>query len=245
MEAATSQLGVATTPLAVRDRLVEALELDLVGPGPGHPLAEERLPGWERPSNWYLTGFLIPVRSADEEAGDVDSDEEVDEPQEDDPSDDGAEDRTAAKRRYFPSSLGLSTLVAAGVAAIRVTVRWGDYTVGEQAADEDGESDSESRSRPRRVWQRAPQERTIEVPLSGSSSVPRVIPVPDSGGLELHILERPLPADRDRRADPGGHTRRVGLPRQRSRSGPEAARSRLRLPGGARSGLRAAVRPAA
>ena len=193
MEAATSQPGVATTPLEVRDRLVEALELDLVGPGPGHPLAEERLPGWERPSNWYLTGFLIPVRSAEEEAGDVDSDEEVDEPQEDDPSDDGAEDRTAAKRRYFPSSLGLSTLVAAGVAAIRVTVRWGDYTVGEQAAEEDGESDSESRSRPRRVWQRTPQERTIEVPLSGSSSVPRVIPVPDSGGLELHILERPLP----------------------------------------------------
>ena len=193
MEAATSQPGVATTPLEVRDRLVEALELDLVGPGPGHPLAEERLPGWERPSNWYLTGFLIPVRSAEEEAGDVDSDEEVDEPQEDDPSDDGAEDRTAAKRRYFPSSLGLSTLVAAGVAAIGVTVRWGDYTVGEQAAEEDGESDSESRSRPRRVWQRAPQERTVEVPLSGSSSIPRVIPVRDSNGLELHILERPLP----------------------------------------------------
>ncbi len=108
MEAATSQPGIATTPLEVRDRLVEALELDLVGPGPGHPLAEEQLPGWERPSNWYLTGFLTPVRSAEEEAGDVDSDEEVDEPQEDDPSDDGAEDRTAAKRRYFPSSLGLS-----------------------------------------------------------------------------------------------------------------------------------------
>ena len=193
MEAATSQPDAPTTPLEVRERLVEALELDLVGPWPGHELAEERLPGWERPSNWYLTGFLIPVRSADEEAGDVDSDEEVDEPQEDDPSDDGAEDRTAAKRRYFPSSLGLSTLVAAGVAAISVTVRWGDYTVGEQAADEDGESDGESRSRPRRVWQRTPQERTIEVPLSGSSSIPRVIPVPDSGGLELHILERPFP----------------------------------------------------
>ncbi|MGB0098217.1 MAG: DISARM system helicase DrmA, partial [Solirubrobacteraceae bacterium] len=178
----------------VRDRLVEALELDLVGPGTGHPLAEERLPGWERPSNWYLTGFLIPVRSVDDEAGDVDSDEEVDEPQEDDPSDDGAEDRTAAKRRYFPSSLGLSTLVAAGVAVIRVTVQWGDYTVGEQAAGEAGESDGESRSRPRRVWQRTPQKRTIEVPLSGSSSIPRVIPVPDSNGLELHILERPLPA---------------------------------------------------
>src|SRR5579875_925452 len=124
MEAATSHADVPTTPLAVRERLVEALELDLVGPGPGHPLAQERLPVWERPSNWYLTGFLIPVRSAEEEAGDVDSDEELDEPQEDELSDDGAEDRAAAKRRYFPSSLGLSTLVVADVAALSVTVRW-------------------------------------------------------------------------------------------------------------------------
>ena len=36
------------------------LKLDLVGPWAGHALAEERLPGWVRPSNWYLTGFLIP-----------------------------------------------------------------------------------------------------------------------------------------------------------------------------------------
>jgi len=48
------------TSLEVRARLVEALKLALVGPGGGHALAEERLPGWERPSNWYLTGFLIP-----------------------------------------------------------------------------------------------------------------------------------------------------------------------------------------
>ena len=45
----------------VRQYLAEALRLDLVGPGAGHDLAEERLPGWVRPSNWYLTGFLILV----------------------------------------------------------------------------------------------------------------------------------------------------------------------------------------
>ena len=47
-------------PADVRSRLREALELDLIGPGAGHPLADERLPGWVRPSNWYLTGFLVP-----------------------------------------------------------------------------------------------------------------------------------------------------------------------------------------
>lgn len=49
-----------TNSLEVRARLVEALKLDLVGPWAGHTLAEERLPGRVRPSNWYLTGFLIP-----------------------------------------------------------------------------------------------------------------------------------------------------------------------------------------
>ena len=38
-----------TTSLEVRTRLVEALKLALVGPWAGHALAEERLPGWERP----------------------------------------------------------------------------------------------------------------------------------------------------------------------------------------------------
>ena len=53
-------MGQVIQPADVRSRLREALELDLIGPGAGHPLADERLPGWVRPSNWYLTGFLVP-----------------------------------------------------------------------------------------------------------------------------------------------------------------------------------------
>ena len=52
----------------VRDRLVEALKLDLVGPWAGHALADERLPGWVRPSNWYLTGVPDPVWNATRDA---------------------------------------------------------------------------------------------------------------------------------------------------------------------------------
>ena len=46
---------------AVRERLVEALRLDLLGPWAGHELDAEQLPGRERPSNWYIAGFLIPT----------------------------------------------------------------------------------------------------------------------------------------------------------------------------------------
>ena len=52
--------------------LIKALRLDLVGPWPGHELDEERLPGWVRPSNWYLTGFLIPSGSPPQHTADAD-----------------------------------------------------------------------------------------------------------------------------------------------------------------------------
>jgi len=66
-EAPSGQIPM-TTSRDVRERLVEALQIDLVGPGAGHALSDERLPGSVRPSTWYLTGFLIPIRhSAGEE----------------------------------------------------------------------------------------------------------------------------------------------------------------------------------
>ena len=43
----TAPSTVPASSPAVRDRLVEALDLDLVGPGPGDPLAAERVPGRE------------------------------------------------------------------------------------------------------------------------------------------------------------------------------------------------------
>src|SRR3954451_12090091 len=95
------------TPVEIRDRLVEALELDLIGPWPGHELEQERLPRRVRPSNWYLTGFVIPVDTQAEKAGDDDADDEY-EADTDGAGDESAEERVAAKKAYFPSSVGLS-----------------------------------------------------------------------------------------------------------------------------------------
>jgi hypothetical protein len=47
----TATTSASATALEVRDRLTEALELDLVGPWRGHELEREKLPGWVRPSN--------------------------------------------------------------------------------------------------------------------------------------------------------------------------------------------------
>ena len=62
-----------TTSLEVRQRLVEALKLDLVGPWAGHDLADEQLQARTRPSNWYLAGFLIPSGAPPDQRSDVDA----------------------------------------------------------------------------------------------------------------------------------------------------------------------------
>ena len=116
------------TSLEVRNRLVEALTLDLIGPGAGHDLASERLPGWVRPSNWYLTGFLIPAGAPPEQRGDTDEDDNLDEmPESAGLAEESTEERKSAKKGFFPSSMGLSFLVPEGSDTVSATVRWADY----------------------------------------------------------------------------------------------------------------------
>src|SRR5262245_18317774 len=63
------------TSLQVPVRLAAALRIALVGPGAGHALSDERLPGSVRHSIWYLTGFLIPSGTPPEKGGDADEDD--------------------------------------------------------------------------------------------------------------------------------------------------------------------------
>lgn len=190
-----------TTSADVRERLVEALRLDLVGPGVGHVLANERLPGWVRPSNWYLTGFLIPSGSPPERCSDADENDDFElVPELGGLSEESNDDRKAAKKGYFPSSIGLSFLVPKNSRELSVTVRWGDYAPTEIAGDD-------SRAIP--VWQRTPREETVLLRLSGArDAVP--YDVPNSSGLQLEIAERPVIADELKTRLPAG-TRSVAV----------------------------------
>ena len=69
------------------------------------------------PSNWYLTGFLIPSgTAAREEIADADEDDDLGEIPGDGraSSEESNEERKAAKKGFFPSSMGLSFLVRRG-----------------------------------------------------------------------------------------------------------------------------------
>ena len=112
-----------TDSASVRDHLVTALRLDLIGPRPNDKaLRYERLP--LAPSRWYLTGFLVPSDAPQGQRA-QDSEEEIDEPVE--PSqggDDASEpERGSGKRAFLPVIDGAERLVG----RIRYTPRYRSY----------------------------------------------------------------------------------------------------------------------
>jgi hypothetical protein len=177
-------MGVSSS-LEVRARLVDALRLGLVGPFAGHAFADERLPGRERPSNWYLTGFLIPSGTSPAKSADDDEDDDFELVSESaGPAEESNEERKAAKKGFFPSSLGLSFLLPRESRTLTVTVRWGDYA----PAEVDGED-----GRPVAVWERTAREVAVPLALLGSGEG-ALHPVLGSDGLHLHVAEREIAA---------------------------------------------------
>ena len=172
------------TSAEVRAHLARALDMDLIGPPAGHALAEERIPGRVRPSNWYLTGFLVPADAPPEQTADADEEEELDEtPAASGLAEESAADRRPARRSFFPSSIGVSFLVAAEVDALDVTARWGDYALAEVEDDEGNKTP---------VWERQPNEATLR--LRTDDEGPHA--VPNSNGLAIHVRARAIDTDK-------------------------------------------------
>ena len=205
----------------VRDKLVEALVLDLIGPIHDPARATERLD--QSPSRWYLTGFLVPRdrpskdlpanEDEDDEENDLfgSDDDPVDEPTAEAVVDDDA-DKSATtmtgKRQILPSSMGLSVLVPSESKSLDVVVFWGDYHP--ELADDHPEPDAEPepltlsakpaekpRKPPRKVraWARVPRQEKVSLKLEGPFDRPRQEAVPRSEGLRLVWLSRTAPQE--------------------------------------------------
>ena len=110
----------------VRDHIVSALYADLVGPFEGaqaHLTSRELLR--QRPSAWYLTGFLVPEGKQDSEEGDdelgVGDDVQADEAE--------SEEQEPKQRKTFPASMGFSVLLppADKLKSVDVTISFAQY----------------------------------------------------------------------------------------------------------------------
>jgi hypothetical protein len=163
----------------VRKKLVEALELDCIGPREGLGDPTEQLAQW--PSRWYLTGYLIPSKAPETQRFLADAeDDEFDAVGEREGLDDErAPDRAAGRQRALPSSVGLSFLVRPDEAQLTVTVRWGDYTCSDPATT-------------RERWTRRDRKETVPVPVGKTRKQLQDIDVPNSDGLRVGFLVRPV-----------------------------------------------------
>ena len=91
------------TSADVRSKLVESLELDLVGPRPGLGDAEEILP--QSPSRWYLAGFLVPIDATSSQKVDEEAPEELESAESGGVDDDEPPERgSAAAKRENPTT---------------------------------------------------------------------------------------------------------------------------------------------
>src|SRR2546425_10051663 len=161
-------------PVDVRSQLIGALRLDLIGPGevlgPANRMLgdlAEILP--QRPSTWYLAGFLVPLDAAPEQKTDEQSTDELDVINDSHAQDDAVTPEPAAARvRYLPSSIGVSVLIAADAKSLQVTARWGDYKARKSNDNEPGPY----------VWIRTQREELVPVELPSRTDQPIEIPIP-------------------------------------------------------------------
>lgn len=168
--------------LEVRSELVDALQLDLIGPTGPLGNHKEVLP--QTPSRWYLTGFLVPTDADEEQRCDPTSNDELDQAAE--PAgldDDDSPEKPAARRSFLPSSLGISVLVLKGVTELEAIVRYGEYLRIEQDEGYAGPPQ----------WQRIPREEVVPVKLGTKVPGQGLVPVPNSRGVELVWSIREVP----------------------------------------------------
>lgn len=193
---------MAKRPSDLRERLVRALEADLIGPFDPEN-GDETLP--LPPSRWYLTGFLAPQGGRDpQEDPTQEEDLGAEDAQSDEEGGDGRESETKQKNR-LPVSMGLSVLLPPGTDAVRVRASWAEYEPEEREVGE--------KKRPKRVWRRVEREPvTRTVPLDPRKILDGIriaegvylagkletvdLPEPGTRALALFLVNRrePLPA---------------------------------------------------
>ena len=163
-------------PIKVRASLLDALQIDLIGPSGLLGDHREVLP--QAPSRWYLTGFLVPTDADEDQRYDPNSDDEVDQaPAVAKVDENQIPEQAASKRSYLPSSLGLSVLVPSGKQELQAIIRYGEYLHIEP------DEGLKQGSLPK--WRRNPHEEILTIALSDKAPAQGVVPVPNSRGVEV------------------------------------------------------------
>ncbi|MEZ5847256.1 MAG: DISARM system helicase DrmA [Geminicoccaceae bacterium] len=229
----SNAMPAIVTSADVRSRLLEALRRDMIGPLPDHPdgspgadhdLQNERLR--DRPSDWYMTGFIAPTGEVDRQAAenrdDPDSAEEqgtmaleggdgLDDEDADvatPTSEEEQDDPPVARRRYVPGAIGLTVIIPDEVREIGVRVTWADYVTEPPLTELEIEQGT-NQARPGIEWVRLPREANVTLPIPEAGRADPIFlsdshaPLQPGGGLALRAHARsydmPVPEGRGQR----------------------------------------------
>jgi len=177
----------------IRDQLIKTLRLDLVGPHEHLGNPDETLD--QAPSRFYLTGFLVPVGAIGERrSGEETDDENLDQlsgPQRRDDTD--TPDRPAAKKKFFPASMGLSFIIPAQTTHLTARISWGDYIRKDAPASNLPGMEHIAGSKIKFHWHRRNRSEDIELTLDDNRKKHQSIPIPNSNGLDVFYSIRPAP----------------------------------------------------
>lgn len=197
----------------LRDRLIDLLRRDLIGPRPDidADLTREILP--EKPSRWYVGGFIVPaydgagsaIADEDEAAEEVGDDllaiETLDSGLDGDADEKDSSDQPP-RDRFLPSSIGLTVMLPAHVRQVTLRATWGSYKTEpplpeELLVPELSERGTAKPPKPENLqWVRIPGEATIVLDVTrNQSGIPlheSAAPQRPGGGLEAAVHQRVL-----------------------------------------------------
>jgi uncharacterized Zn-finger protein len=179
------------TSAEIRQDLIKALQLDLIGPSPqDENYAREIIS--ESPSTRYLAGFLVPYHAPLEWRSEDTGNDELDLVGTTGSGDDETTpEATAAKKGLFPASMGITVLAPPETKELEVILSWGDYfpLIDEEDQEieiiEKKEEKNEKKEEKKFNWQRIPQQRKLTVEIKEQN-----IPLTESNGLEIIVNTR-------------------------------------------------------
>lgn len=171
------------TSAEVREGLVDALKLDLVGPEPRRKHESETLP--MPPSRWYLTGYLVPFMAPESQRREVTSDDELDLVGSAGADDDAQPERASARKVFLPSSIGMSVLVSPDTKSLRVTAQWGDYNLVEDGGKAKEGNGNGGSTKSTQYWKRTQRAEAVEVALPSANGKSIFKEIPNSKGLRI------------------------------------------------------------
>ncbi|MDB9315712.1 DISARM system helicase DrmA [Spirulina sp. CS-785/01] len=171
----------------VRQHLINSLNLDLIGPNPDDRDRSQEIILNQKPSQWYLTGFLVPYEASLDNRSDDTANDDFDPLTDTSTGEDNNKPETASARKaYFPSSIGLSFFLPDSASPLTLHLDWGDYYPYETPPTDSPPEAKESKLQTPNHWRRIPKQAIIPLNLSQVQQK-KTIPVPNSDGLEIVV----------------------------------------------------------